>query len=86
LSEKPSQELNEDLMSAQQQVAVGERYKHYRGLLYTVIAIGLDEKTLEPSVVYKAEYGEKLTWIRPLSDWLKEVEWEGKTVPRFTKI
>lgn len=86
MSEKPSQELAEDLVTAQQQVAVGETYKHYKGMLYTVIAIGLDEKTLEPCVVYKAEYGEKLTWIRSLSDWLKEVDWEGKTVPRFAKI
>jgi len=34
-------------------------------------------------VIYKALYGEKATWVRPLSMWDETVEIEGKSVKRF---
>lgn len=50
------------------------------------MGLGFLEATDELCVIYQAQYGEKLTFLRPLTIWLEKVEWEGKTVPRFTKI
>lgn len=83
MSERSSKELAQMLVVAQSQVTIGARYRHYKDRLYTVVTIALNEEMLEPCVVYQAEYGEKLIWIRPVSDWLKEVEWNGEIVPRF---
>lgn len=38
---------------------------------------------LEELVVYKALYGEGLTWVRPLKMFLETVEINGKKKPRF---
>jgi len=78
--------LADKLAEAAKEVVIGARYKHYKDRYYRVVAIALNEETLEPCVVYQAEYDEKLTWIRPISDWLTEIEWQGKVVPRFTKL
>ena len=40
------------------------------------------ERTFE-SADYKALYGEKSTWVRPLSMWSEEIEVDGKIVKRF---
>lgn len=71
---------------AKQQVTVGARYRHYKDKTYTVRDVAFLETTNEPCVIYQANYGSHVTWIRPLSDWLAEVEWQGKKVPRFIKI
>lgn len=51
-----------------------------------MIALALIETNLEPSVVYRAEYGEGITYVRPVSSWTEQVEIDGKTVTRFKKI
>lgn len=63
-------------------------YYHYRNpnQHYLVLGIALDEATEEPVVIYKACYGEKLTWVRKVNVWNEEVEFNGKKVCRFTKI
>ena len=37
-------------------------------------------------VVYKALYGERGTWVRPLSMWDNPIEVDGKTVKRFEYV
>jgi len=86
MSDISQEVLAEKLATAREQIQVGAQYNHYKDRLYTVIAVALNEESLEPCVIYQAEYGEKLTWIRPVSDWLKDVEWQGRITPRFTKI
>lgn len=81
---KNDEELDVLLASAKDQVSVGSTYKHYKGMKYVVLDVALIESTLEPGVVYQAQYGAKLTFIRPISDWLSEVEYEGKKITRFT--
>lgn len=68
---------------AEKLVSVGARYQHYKGNFYTVLYVALLEATNEPCVVYQMEYGAHAVFIRPLDDWLAEVEVDGKTVPRF---
>lgn len=58
-------------------------YKHYKGGSYQVLGVGIHSETLEEFVIYKALYGEGLTWIRPLNMFLEEVEVNGLKQPRF---
>jgi hypothetical protein len=87
MHEKESQaQLSTKLAQAAQQVTVGARYMHYKQLSYKVIALALREEDNEPCVIYQAEYGENITWIRPVSSWVEEVEVGDKQVKRFTQI
>ena len=79
-------ELAGRLAAAHAQVVVGTRYAHYKQGTYVVLAVGLQEENTEVCVIYQAEYGEKLTWIRPLTSWLERVEVGSKTTLRFTKL
>jgi hypothetical protein len=85
-SGKESQaQLTARLAKAAQQVTVGARYMHYKQQSYRVLALALREEDNEPCVVYQAEYGNHITFIRPVANWIEEVEVGGKAVQRFTK-
>jgi len=58
-------------------------YRHYKGNEYRVIDIAKHSETLEDMVVYKALYGDRETWVRPLSVWETPVDVDGKKVKRF---
>lgn len=61
-------------------------YQHYKGNRYEVIGFAKHSETLEDMVVYKALYGERGTWVRPLSMWENPIEVNGKTVKRFEYV
>lgn len=87
MHEKESQaQLTARLAEAAQLVTVGARYMHYKQLTYKVLALALREEDNEPCVVYQAEYGDHVTFIRPVANWIEEVEVEGKKVVRFVKL
>lgn len=83
--ESPPQ-LSGKLAPAAKQVSVGARYMHYKQRSYKVAALALREEDNEPCVVYRAEYSDNVTWIRPVVSWLEEAEVDNKKVKRFTKI
>ena len=58
-------------------------YRHYKGNLYEVIGFAKHSETLEDMVIYKALYGERGTWVRPLSMWENPIEVDGRVVKRF---
>ena len=78
----------EEIASAEEQIAVGANYWHYKdqNKLYQVIGFGVAEANDELCVIYQAQYGQKLTFIRPLTSWLENVAWQNSSVPRFTKV
>ena len=80
--------LVKEIEAAKRLVAIGARYHHYKGedKIYTVLGIGIMEEDNELYVMYRAEYGEKLTFLRPVNVWLEAVEWQGEKLPRFTKL
>jgi hypothetical protein len=87
MHEKESQsQLSAKIAQVTQQVTVGARYVHYKQLSYKVLALALREEDNEPCVIYQAEYGDNVTWIRPVSNWDEEIEVDGEKVKRFTKI
>ena len=68
------------------ELKVGGRYRHYKNKDYVVLGVAKDSETLEELVVYRAEYGDKETWVRPYKMFLEDVEVDGKVVPRFREI
>jgi hypothetical protein len=64
-------------------------YKHSKkGTTYRVIGTALHSETLEPMVVYEAQYDNPKSklWVRPESMFEDIVEIDGKKVPRFQFI
>jgi hypothetical protein len=82
------QKLAKEIEEAKTKVEVGAKYRHYKSdkKIYEVLGIGIVEATNELCVIYQAKYDLQLTYLRPVNVWLEDVEWEGETVPRFTKI
>lgn len=67
------------------------KYKHYKGNFYQVIAVARDSEDLKELVVYRGsyyskEFGNNPVWVRPLTEFLEEVEFNGKKVKRFEFI
>jgi hypothetical protein len=73
-------------------VIIGGTYRHYKGELYTVLAVARNEANPEEQVVvYRAEYespdfGVGQVWIRKLERFLEMVEVDGKETPCFEHV
>lgn len=79
-------ELLQRLDSARTQVSVGSLYKHYKGNLYKVIDLAILESNNIICVIYRAQYGNELIFIRPVSVWIEEIELDGKPLKRFARV
>lgn len=62
------------------------RYRHFKGKEYELICVGTDSETLERVAVYRALYGERGVWVRPLRMWEETVEVDGKKMKRFEYV
>ena len=51
----------------------GRCYRHFKGGIYKVLAIGVHSETAELLVIYSGEYDTKI-WVRPLEMFLSEVD------------
>ena len=51
-------------------------YRHFKGKMYIVEDIAFDSETEGKMVVYRALYGERKLWVRPLEMFLSEVDRE----------
>lgn len=80
--------LKAKLLAAKEKIAIDGRYCHYKdpSHTYTVSDIAILESTEDPVVIYKAEYGNNITFVRPADEWLEVVEKDSKQVLRFKKI
>lgn len=58
-------------------------YLHYKGNEYEVIDIVKHSETLEELVLYKALYGERKLWVRPLKMFTENVVVNNIELPRF---
>ena len=69
-----------------QELYAGERYRHYKGNLYQIVAVAMHTETEEDMVVYQALYGEYKVYARPLKMFFETVkDADGNEVPRFAK-
>lgn len=62
------------------------RYRHYKGLDYEVLGVVRHSETLEPLVLYRAEYGERGLWVRPYAMFTEDVVINGEKQPRFKPL
>lgn len=67
-------------------------YRHSKsGRLYEVLSTGYHSETLEPMVVYRAQYnspdfGDHAIWVRPAAMFNELIIIGDKKVPRFVKV
>ncbi len=59
------------------------RYRHYKGNDYEVVGVARHSETEEEVVVYRALYGERGLWVRPLAMFVETLVVEGQPQPRF---
>jgi cyclomaltodextrinase / maltogenic alpha-amylase / neopullulanase len=62
------------------------RYRHFKGNEYEVLHCARHSENLEEVVVYRALYGERGVWVRPLTMFTEKIERDGVWVSRFEKI
>jgi hypothetical protein len=67
-------------------VKTGGRYKHYKGNIYVVVGVAAHSETGEELVIYRQEESGSPMFARPLEMFVQDVEWGGKTVPRFLQL
>ncbi len=61
-------------------------YQHFKGAYYHVMEVARHSETQEPLVIYRALYGEKGVWARPLSMFTETIEKDGVSIPRFAYL
>ncbi len=59
-----------------QELVIGGVYKHFKGHVYKVIAVGKDAENLEEKVVYQNVEDESDIWIREKNEFLSLVDKE----------
>jgi hypothetical protein len=65
----------------------GQKLRHYKGGIYTVIGNCMIEATLQPGILYRAHQGdESVTWFRPLEEFDQDVVTENGTTKRFAPV
>jgi len=81
-------ELRHRLDEAEALVEKGARYAHYKHpeLLYIAVGFAIREDSQEVCVIYRAEYGEQIPFIRTLASFVGSVEVDGASVPRFARL
>jgi hypothetical protein len=62
------------------------KYRHYKGNDYEVLGTATHSETGEDLVVYRALYGARGLWVRPLSMFSESVQLGAEFVPRFLYI
>ena len=67
------------------ELALG-RYRHYKGGEYSVLGVARHSETEDLLVVYRAEYGDRNLWVRPLAMFQEFVETPEGVVARFALI
>lgn len=68
----------------------GDVVRHFKGNEYEILYIARDSETTEEVVVYRALYGDRGVWVRPLDMFLSPVDREKypdvKQAYRFEKV
>lgn len=62
------------------------RYRHFKGNEYEVLGLARHSETDEEMVLYRALYGDRGLWVRPVSMWDETVDRDGYHGPRFTLV
>ena len=66
-----------------QEIIEGKTYRHYKGNVYRIIALGKHSETLEDLVIYQSIKDDKV-WVRPKQMWNDVIDSKGTL--RFTLV
>jgi hypothetical protein len=78
-------EAQQDLARRHNLPVVGGIYRHYKGGLYVVIAVSIQEETGEPLVTYRSN-ARGTFWTRTLQNFQEHVDFpDADSVPRFRR-
>ena len=82
------QELRARLDAAEELVTIGGRYAHYKHpkQSYVVRGFAVREDSQDVCVVYEAEYGERIPFIRTLESFVGYANVDGVRVSRFSAL
>jgi hypothetical protein len=87
---KTAEELRTMIDDAKLKVRIGGTYYHYKrpDETYTLIDVIIIEATTGIGVLYRAEYDDLkgITFMRPIEDFLSEVELENQLIKKFTLV
>jgi hypothetical protein len=61
-------------------------YRHHKGGIYEVLGVATHSETEVRLVVYRACYGKRGLWVRPLAMFLETIVVDGKSQPRFARV
>ena len=63
----------------------GQKYQHYKGGVYEIVATGFLEDSEAPCVVYRSiEKG--IVWVRTAKNFLEDIEYNGMKQPRYKQV
>lgn len=74
------------IRSLRLEYSAGQYWTHYKGGVYKIVAVAVEEDTLEPVIVYESlKHG--TVWVRTVKNWNEEVPVMGpaRMVSRFKK-
>jgi hypothetical protein len=85
---KPQEQLQKEVAEIEKHLTVGKTYCHYKdpSKLYKILHFAFLEANNELVVIYRAQYGAGMVFVRPAKEWLDKVDWQGKTAQRFTPV
>ena len=71
-----------------QDLVIGGTYRHYKNLLYKVLAVAIHSETLEELVIYETLYDNPRgkIWARPKAMFLETVKVGRYQGPRFQLV
>ncbi|NDE63898.1 MAG: DUF1653 domain-containing protein [Chlamydiae bacterium] len=73
-------------MRADQELELGDIYRHYKGQFYKLLHLARHSETLESIVVYQALYPDFGIWVRPKKMFFERLQIDGVNLLRFEKI
>jgi hypothetical protein len=65
---------------------IGNKYRHYKGGEYEIIAFARHSEHEEELVIYRDLSDAAKTWARPRAMFEEAVEVDGTVMPRFTLL
>ena len=77
---------NNVIMTEEWQEMIGREFRHFKGNFYQLEGFANDSETLEKMVVYRALYGERGLWVRPVKMFFETIERDGKRMKRFEPV
>ncbi len=61
-------------MDNERSIVPGDKFRHFKGGLYQIVAVAYHSETMERMVVYQALYGDYRVYVRPMGMFLDEVD------------